>query len=124
MRKSSFLALSLMSALSLNSWAETTCPVSMTAEVESISEYTTLLGMDGKSISQKKTSVDSTNYADLAVAIADDFIENKILLSYSASCDWNLGESKYLSIDSTKKTTISEKVKTILWDGQLLKNNS
>ncbi|MDC3250200.1 hypothetical protein OAU52_01065 [bacterium] len=109
MYKPSFLAFSLISALSLNSWAETSCPIIINADAESITEYTTVIGMDGVNISQVKTSVDSNNYADLAVAISDDFIENEILLNYQASCDWTIGQSKFLTIDSTQKTTTSEK---------------
>lgn len=109
MYKPSFLALGLISVLSVNSWAETTCPTSISAEAQTITEYTTIIGMDGVNISEVKTGIDSSNYADLAVPISDDFIENEILLSYEASCDWKVSQSKFLSIDSTQKTEVSEK---------------
>lgn len=109
MFKPSFLALSLLSTLSMNSWAETACPKSIDAVAETITEYTTIIGLDGALISAVKTDVDSTNYADLAVAISDDFLENNILLNYVSSCDWTSGKSKFLSIDSAQNTAISEK---------------
>ena len=72
MYKSSSLALTLMSAFSLNSWANTACPTSIDAVAETITEYTTIIGLDGASISATKTDVDSTNYADLAEKYVGD----------------------------------------------------